>query len=495
MSKLTPEQIFNRYQDGEIDKATAINYLKILLKNSDNGRVRRAAVKFLGIIGAGSGDLYEFFEHLLVSDNYKIVRGACAEVLIQNYLDRCAEVIRHAINHDQSANCLLTILEALERNSSEKSKSLIKYWYDEMRAWLKELFNGVSTEGFDELPAREFLGVILLTENAQARNFALGYVPKIKKQRGHVVGISLENVNNIGRSFLKFFPYLTELALLDSYPGDYTGLSRLKVLNIVGHHNFYFDRIGKIKGLETLVNLERLNLSHNSIRKIEGFDFLLSLKQLDLSWNPIEEIENLGHLKKLEILKLFRLLVSEIKNLEGLINLRELDLSTDDKLGASITELKGLEGLVNLKKLSLANRGVTEIKGLDNLINLEYLDLFGNDIVEINSLDNLVNLRYLNLGCNKITDLKGLEGVKNLRGLSIVGNKIKKIDILEALEGLEVLNVDKGLFIELDILSGLKNLSWLYSDMWFDFNSWFNYDSKNDKLGNQIYLLNRSKKN
>ncbi|MFX1257374.1 MAG: hypothetical protein ACFFAN_05925 [Promethearchaeota archaeon] len=47
MSELTLEQVFNRYQDGEIDKATAINYLKILNLSDTKYRENGEKILFL----------------------------------------------------------------------------------------------------------------------------------------------------------------------------------------------------------------------------------------------------------------------------------------------------------------------------------------------------------------------------------------------------------------------------------------------------------------
>ena len=56
----------------------------------------------------------------------------------------------------------------------------------------------------------------------------------------------------------------------------------------------------KLEGLEMLVNLEELYVSHNGIKKIEGLDSLVNLATLDVSNNFIKRIENVSHLTKLE---------------------------------------------------------------------------------------------------------------------------------------------------------------------------------------------------
>jgi protein phosphatase 1 regulatory subunit 7 len=56
---------------------------------------------------------------------------------------------------------------------------------------------------------------------------------------------------------------------------------------------FQANRLTKIEGLETLVNLKELYLSQNFIEKIENLQNLKQLEILDLAHNRIEKLENL----------------------------------------------------------------------------------------------------------------------------------------------------------------------------------------------------------
>ena len=59
----------------------------------------------------------------------------------------------------------------------------------------------------------------------------------------------------------------------------------------------YDNQISKLENLDSLVNLEILDVSHNRLRKIEGLENLTKLKKLYLVSNKITKIENLSHLK------------------------------------------------------------------------------------------------------------------------------------------------------------------------------------------------------
>ncbi|TFG23702.1 MAG: leucine-rich repeat domain-containing protein [Promethearchaeota archaeon] len=218
-------------------------------------------------------------------------------------------------------------------------------------------------------------------------------------------------------------------------------------------------KIGDIKGLSSLVNLEGLYLTGKSyfkehqINKIEGLEHLKNLKVLDLSVNKISEINGLDNLGKLEILKLESNNISEIKGLENLKKLKKLHLSNN-----LIIELKGLENLKHLEKLYLDSNKITEIKGLEELSNLNMLSLSYNNISEIKGLENLCELEQLYLDNNQIEEIKGLDSLKDLKLFYLYKNKIKKIECLENLENLEDLNLGYNMISKIEGLSKLKKL-------------------------------------
>jgi Leucine-rich repeat (LRR) protein len=55
-----------------------------------------------------------------------------------------------------------------------------------------------------------------------------------------------------------------------------------------------------ITGLETLVNIKRLDLSYNRIRKLDGLDLLLALEWLDLKANSLSNIDEITVLSKVQ---------------------------------------------------------------------------------------------------------------------------------------------------------------------------------------------------
>ena len=111
----------------------------------------------------------------------------------------------------------------------------------------------------------------------------------------------------------------------------------------------------------------KLNCYNNELTELKGLDKLVNLNRLDCVDNKLTELD-----------------------LSKLVNLKELHCQNNE-----LTELKGLDELVNLKWLYCQYNQLTELKGLDKLVNLEGLHCQNNQLTYLD-LSKLVNLRWLN---------------------------------------------------------------------------------------------------
>ena len=98
--------------------------------------------------------------------------------------------------------------------------------------------------------------------------------------------------------------------------------------------------------MDNLLNLRKLELSHNSIEKIEGLNNTIKLQELFLDKNQIHELEGLGNLENLIILFLESNQISEFNNnkIETLKNLNFLGHGEQNQV------LKYVKSLVEKKK-------------------------------------------------------------------------------------------------------------------------------------------------
>ena len=137
---------------------------------------------------------------------------------------------------------------------------------------------------------------------------------------------------------------------------------------------------------------------------------LLTLNLSQKRINDIEEIRGLETLSDLQVLNLRYNFIKEIKGLEKLKNLKILDLSQN-----RVNKISGLDTLSNLEELNLRNNDISIIEGLNNLNSLKKLDLWSNNINQIKSLNIMEQLSNIIINGNPIYDY-----LKNQPGASIL---------------------------------------------------------------------------
>ena len=127
-----------------------------------------------------------------------------------------------------------------------------------------------------------------------------------------------------------------------------------------------------------------------------------------------------------------------------------------------ITDILSLKNLINLKYLNLGSNQISDISPLKNLMNLGTLFLWRNQISDISPLVNLINLKNLHIGCNPINDLSLREFVQ-LEGLGLEGLCIKDISILKDMVNLRELHLWHNPMIDnISVLEKLNKLESLY---------------------------------
>ena len=144
-------------------------------------------------------------------------------------------------------------------------------------------------------------------------------------------------------------------------------------------------------------------LGKNQITRIRGLDSLKNLEMLDLHTNKISKIENISHLSGLRVLNLSNNNISAVENLSGLSSLNELNLRKN-----IITVVDGIQNCPQLKKLFLTQNKIEsfdKIKCLKDAKLLEELAMDANPIT--------TDLRkYVSYCFEKCPKLKMLDGKK-----------------------------------------------------------------------------------
>ncbi|KAJ3323997.1 phosphatidyl inositol kinase [Boothiomyces sp. JEL0866] len=187
-----------------------------------------------------------------------------------------------------------------------------------------------------------------------------------------------------------------------------------------------------INGLDTLINLEELDLYDNRIDKIEGLNHLVKLRHLDLSFNRIRKIENIENLVELTDLYFVSNKISKIEGLDTLTNLVSLELGAN-----RIRVIENLDSLVNLKQLWVGKNKITSFAGLSNLKSLNLLSIQSNRISEISGISEMAELNEIYLSHNALKEIGPLP--PNITTLDVGNNRIEHLTNLEHLETLEEL--------------------------------------------------------
>ena len=249
--------------------------------------------------------------------------------------------------------------------------------------------------------------------------------------------------------------------LLQELDLSYNSLSKLDSLRI-------------FKGMKNILNLVKINVSHNEIID-EAADELANvllhntlLQELDLSYNS---------LSKLDSLRIF-------KGMKNILSLVKINVSHNEIIDEAVDELANvLLHNTLLQELDLSYNSLSKLdslrifKGMKNILSLVKINVSHNEIID-EAADELANvllhntlLQELDLSYNslsKLDSLRILKGVKNISSLvkiNVSHNEIIAIELVNVslhntlLQELDLSYNSLSKLGSLRILKGMKNLS------------------------------------
>lgn len=346
MSKLTPDKIYNKFQNHHINKSTALQYFKSFIENYQFFNLRFDSLKFIEKLGLNGEENFKFLENLVVSDEHDSIRALSAKIIIEHYLDKSQSIISWVIKNDNlSSETLYNLYSTLKEDTSKKAQSLKQTIEEQSGYWYKEKF---------KINDKEALGLELLNRAIKRNLWSIGgpanYIIQyrfgedrevIKTSKEHVVGLKIEGIaDELDEKYFRFFPNLTELELIGGILSEFSNLAKLRKLRVSGDEHPMLGKISKLKGLEKLINLRNLNLSFNEITDIEDLENLVNLEDLNLSNNNISN-KYQGKIRN----------SINLECLHTLTNLKYLDLSDN-----FISNLIGFEKLKKVKFLNLSQQ-------------------------------------------------------------------------------------------------------------------------------------------
>ncbi|TAF64535.1 MAG: hypothetical protein EAZ55_10760 [Cytophagales bacterium] len=231
---------------------------------------------------------------------------------------------------------------------------------------------------------------------------------------------------------------------------DFSPLQSLAQLQTL---NLGYNQIIDIAPLQSLTQLQRLELRRNQISDIAPLQSLQQLQTLDLSYNQIIDIAPLQSLTQLQTLYLSINQISDIASLQSLAQLQTLNLHNN-----KISDIAPLQSLTQLQTLNLHNNKISDIAPLQSLTQLQTLELWNNQIRDIAPLQSLTQLQTLNLERNQISDIAPLQSLTQLQTLNLERNQISDIAPLKELQQLQTLYLSGNQISDIAPLQSLTQL-------------------------------------
>ncbi|XP_026092771.1 leucine-rich repeat and guanylate kinase domain-containing protein-like isoform X1 [Carassius auratus] len=151
-----------------------------------------------------------------------------------------------------------------------------------------------------------------------------------------------------------------------------------------------YNSFSAIRGLEKCKRLSHLSLAHNNISRIRGLDHL-PLRKLCLRGNVIQKIENLQTLHNLQVLDLS---CNRIQSLSGLQNLHLLgNINLESNLISEVKETAHLHGLILLREMNLLRNLVQDQEDyrLAVIFLLQHLTILDQHIITAEEKVSAVN--------------------------------------------------------------------------------------------------------
>ena len=200
--------------------------------------------------------------------------------------------------------------------------------------------------------------------------------------------IDIKDSEGTSISELKNIPNIEVLYLENTFYDDVFDIIQLKKLTMTNPGRLV---LADVEGIETMTNLEYLDLSGNQIQSFKPLKPLTKLKYLNLDGNKTTkknehymDISPLADMVMMEELHLNSVLPKSLSPIQNMTSLRVLDISNNLMFinwEPENCNLKYIENLVNLEELYIQNNNVKNIKPLYNLKKLCKLEMLsGNKI-------------------------------------------------------------------------------------------------------------------
>ena len=253
---------------------------------------------------------------------------------------------------------------------------------------------------------------------------------KIEKiiEIGGIISLDLDKIN-LFTNYKKMEMNRQNLTTLEPLEG----LTRLRKLDLIGNKLTLEDKKSQ-NILESMQDLESLNLEGNEITNVTAINHLANLNNLYLRGK-----ENQINLKQIEdIISNLDWLTVSTESLTTISNCNKSKITKLNLIASGLTELPDLSSFTYLIRLSLQqNSSISNFNEVSKITSLKDLSLKNNNLHgKIIDFSKLINLTNLDLSGNTLwsEDLENLKALKNNTNLTIDLSNNSIIDATALLE-------------------------------------------------------------
>ena len=205
------------------------------------------------------------------------------------------------------------------------------------------------------------------------------------------------------------------------------------------------------------------------VKNIKGLESFINLKILNLSTNDISSdnsISKINLLKDLPNIEQLNLSDNQLEMADVItnfklikrINLANNNISSLQPFEEWVQNLKDKKTASKLVEINVSGNNIEDLTPIKDITTLEYLNVSKNKIKDINAIENMAVLNALNISSNKIEDIEPVGKLTRLTTLYLATNKVKDISSLRNLN-LSKLDISNNRIESLDDIKNMSSLT------------------------------------
>ncbi|CAL6101952.1 leucine-rich_repeat protein [Hexamita inflata] len=280
---------------------------------------------------------------------------------------------------------------------------------------------------------------------------SLAFIDNFNVKQLKIIGESLANFKLRNKT-------ITEFTICDpqyNLKVDNMELENIEVLRLK-NNKLVNDNLSNISKFKKLYNL---NISNSNV-DLTHIHTITSLTSLSMQECGLKYLTQIKQLINLQILDISHNSLQNIDSIKFLKKLKELNISFSN----SQINITPLQYFTNITKLEIEQSKIISICVLRSLTNLEFLNLANNKIVHVDTaLNSMTKLQYLKLNGNLMSDLTALQKHPNFSKLVMFNQRQQFSEKSDILRANRLRNIERPI-LQLKDLNKKRQVKYLFKD-------------------------------